>query len=107
MESLRSPLLVTAELTPMWLDAVPPVEQGIGMVGGRPPLPSPPVALRLRCPPSPSASVSSPPHPTFFSREGGGEEVPFRFARGRFHEVEGVDRNPVSFTGFGLDLYGV
>ena len=100
MESLRSPLLVTAELTPMWLDAVPPVEQGRGMVGGRPPLPSPPVAL-----PSVPVGVGIIATASTFFRER--EEVPFRFARGRFHEVEGADRNPVSFTGFGLDLYGV
>ena len=46
---------------------------------------------------------------TFFTR--GREEqdggVPLRFARERFHEVEGMNRIPVCSTGFGVDLDGV
>jgi hypothetical protein len=46
---------------------------------------------------------------TFFTRGGGlGREgrAPFRFARERIHEVEGVYLIPVVFTGFGLIYTG-
>jgi hypothetical protein len=98
---LRSPLLVAAELMPLWLDVVPPVRQGKEIVGRSTPLLYHLVALFLR---TRRRRCRRRRVHLFREREEGRE----RGRRGyRFtslgeinHEVEGVDHIPVGFTGF-------
>jgi hypothetical protein len=79
---LRSTLLVAAELMPLWLDVVPPVRQGRGIVGRSTPLLYHLVALflrtrRRRCR---RRRVDLVRQTRKVAREEGG--LPFRFARG-------------------------
>jgi hypothetical protein len=65
--SLRSPLLVTAELRPLWLDVVPPAGQRGGETAGRSKAVPSPIAL----PSVPAGEGVVAAMFTFFTRGGG------------------------------------